>query len=478
MKIRSKRMWAVVVIVGLVILVLAARLIREAFLDAELARLLEQANLLSIEELKARRVEDAENAAAVYRRAWETMERGQPRPDWPWDKVPEDSKNEMKARNVLLNALERGDYGSTEEKLVPLKDYLQRNQNVIELLLEAARMEKCDFGLEYEKGPAMELPHLSKMRESARLLWIAAVAAALEGEMGRAAEYCWAVARTGNHLEEESLVISQLVRAAICSIAADSLHTIVHFGEVSPEWRAKVDVELVRYQGVESSASLKTEAAISFYSVKSLAEGEGDAATWLLEMQGGSSGEGGLYGLYERGWPWLMYESWLVGRPFVKWNMVRYLKSMNELEAAFDQPYWEAKPALDKWEDNVTGLSRWYVIPKLLLPALARYREQVAHTQARAGATRLGLALEAYKRDHGAYPIYLDVPAPDYIGEMPEDPFTGEPYVYRREGGGFVVYSVGSNGRDDDGRRSSDRSQDYDDICWRSEEEGSDSASR
>jgi len=54
---------------------------------------------------------------------------------------------------------------------------------------------------------------------------------------------------------------------------------------------------------------------------------------------------------------------------------------------------------------------------------------------------------------------------------VPIDPFTGKPLVYRREGEGFIVYSLGTNQKDDGGRMTWEVTQlvaDKDDDCtWR-----------
>ena len=58
--------------------------------------------------------------------------------------------------------------------------------------------------------------------------------------------------------------------------------------------------------------------------------------------------------------------------------------------------------------------------------------------------------------------LYLYSPVLD---ELPKDPFSGKDYVYRREGKGFVVYSVSGNGTDDGGRDS--RDVEKDDLVFR-----------
>ncbi|MDR0327566.1 MAG: hypothetical protein LBI05_04645 [Planctomycetaceae bacterium] len=55
-----------------------------------------------------------------------------------------------------------------------------------------------------------------------------------------------------------------------------------------------------------------------------------------------------------------------------------------------------------------------------------------------------------------------------YIEKVPRDPFShaGEPMVYKvnDDGTGYLVYSIGENRTDDDGRTYSDE-QKGDDIC-------------
>ena len=66
---------------------------------------------------------------------------------------------------------------------------------------------------------------------------------------------------------------------------------------------------------------------------------------------------------------------------------------------------------------------------------------------------RLGLLLRLYKMDNGAYPDALSALVPKYIGQLPPDPFTGKDFIHRREGQGFIVYSVGVNEKDEGGKR-------------------------
>ena len=43
---------------------------------------------------------------------------------------------------------------------------------------------------------------------------------------------------------------------------------------------------------------------------------------------------------------------------------------------------------------------------------------------------------------------------PDYLSQVPIDPYSGRPLIYRRTAEGYLLYSVGSNRVDDGGQRT------------------------
>src|SRR5205823_5873539 len=58
---------------------------------------------------------------------------------------------------------------------------------------------------------------------------------------------------------------------------------------------------------------------------------------------------------------------------------------------------------------------------------------------------------ERYRLTRGHYPESLDRIPRDILPSVPEDPYTGEPLMYRRTEDGAVVYSTGRDGNDDGG---------------------------
>jgi hypothetical protein len=82
---------------------------------------------------------------------------------------------------------------------------------------------------------------------------------------------------------------------------------------------------------------------------------------------------------------------------------------------------------------------------------------------------RLGFALAAYRADRLAFPEKLIDLVPDYLAKVPDDIFTGSALHYRREGRGYLLYSVGINGKSDGARGYEDRKnlEDWDDLIIR-----------
>lgn len=93
------------------------------------------------------------------------------------------------------------------------------------------------------------------------------------------------------------------------------------------------------------------------------------------------------------------------------------------------------------------------VLIVLLMPAIRQVSVAETRAEARMTVTRAAFAAELYRLDNGQYPESLDQLVPKSLEAVPSDPFTGKPLVYRRdEAAGFVVYSLGPNETDDDGR--------------------------
>jgi hypothetical protein len=92
----------------------------------------------------------------------------------------------------------------------------------------------------------------------------------------------------------------------------------------------------------------------------------------------------------------------------------------------------------------------------LLLSAFDRVQGAAERLEQEQHNLHLAFLLAAYQQDQGRYPEKLGELVPKYLVQIPDDLFSGEPLIYRREGKGYLLYSVGPNGTDEEGRGSDD----------------------
>jgi hypothetical protein len=110
------------------------------------------------------------------------------------------------------------------------------------------------------------------------------------------------------------------------------------------------------------------------------------------------------------------------------------------------------KKLLVPMPDKAVAKSVSDVLVSLLIPAVRKV--QAAHDRAIQFQRNMqvAFALVAYQRDNAKYPAKLADLAPRYLAAVPEDVYSGRTLIYRPTEKGFLVYSVGLNGKDDEGR--------------------------
>jgi len=138
------------------------------------------------------------------------------------------------------------------------------------------------------------------------------------------------------------------------------------------------------------------------------------------------------------------------------------LKSVNGLHDFLDSEFALKTPAqvqtqkaeIDKRVKQLTG--RNFLI-RLTVPAFEKVFEISSRLKTEVEATTTIIALLRYKQDKGQYPQNLDeLKQAGYIKEIPIDPFSDKPLVYKKTDENFILYSVGLNFKDDGGQVGED----------------------
>lgn len=118
------------------------------------------------------------------------------------------------------------------------------------------------------------------------------------------------------------------------------------------------------------------------------------------------------------------------------------------------------RSAINQSTTTIPGIL--YSPVELLMPALGRALSSSFITQMSSDATAAMLAIEIYRIDHAKLPETFDDLTPNYLPSPPQDPFNpNQPLKYKVTDTGYLIYSVGDDGDDDDARFIDERQRDY-----------------
>jgi len=92
----------------------------------------------------------------------------------------------------------------------------------------------------------------------------------------------------------------------------------------------------------------------------------------------------------------------------------------------------------------------------LLVPAIEKVQGAADRAEQTQRNLKLALALAAFRADNGRYPRQLSELEPRYLASIPDDLFSDKPLIYRPGKDSYLLYSVGINGKDEEGHAYDD----------------------
>ena len=319
--------------------------------------------------------------------------------------------------------------------------YLQSVQPQLDALrMLAMKRGRVRYPVKLGDGIAALLPDAQRLREAARRLQLEYYARLHRGERGPALESLAGLVRLGETLRDEPIMISQLVRIAVFSMATNAARDFVGAGtpderELQTLAELFADVDFHRSLG----RSFRGERSFAYITLNS------DLSAGQL-ASGGSPNGGGISMKRLSGM-----------RPG---DSAQIFEFQTEMVEAAERPLPEAIRALRKVSQDVKASVQedqrrlpWdrNYLAALLLPAVDAYTTAVGRGAALREATLAMIAIERYRLKHGRLPAKLEDVAPDSLPVVPADPFTGGPLLLVVDDEDYTVYSVGADGIDNGG---------------------------
>ena len=337
----------------------------------------------------------------------------------------------------------------------PAKDVLlalSRYEETLQQLREAARRPHARFWINYEDGFSARFPHLSRLKACSQYLSLHAIASLAEGNTEIALDDILLSFRLGETIKSEPVLISFLVQVAISRGRAEPIWE----GLVDHRWSdaqlAAICEALARENHLENyRIGMRGERAFANYCYDQInrtrdwnflsdEEPTTKAEVALLEQTLGNS----LFRLVPSGW-------------FDQNKVSNSRMHMEFIQPAVDVERMIASPATTKRMDSAMlnkslSPTPYNLFSHLLLPALSKAAEKSARGQSFKDLALVACLLERHFLAHKQYPETLDALVPQFITKLPHDVINGQPLKYRRtETGGFILYSVGWNEKDDGG---------------------------
>jgi hypothetical protein len=349
----------------------------------------------------------------------------------------------------------------TTEQLPPLAKWVEENRKPLDLIVEGSRRPRCYFpspsllNNKNETLVAMMLPGTQGVREAGRSLGTRAMWSLGEGRVDDAWADILAIHRIARLAPQGNTLVEQLVAIALGGIACDRTITLLHHGNLSPEQAQNILRDMITLQPHTKMADSIDflERAMFLDVVTHIATGKADEI--LPEFAAGQT----LFTVVSVDWNIVLrtgnkyYDR--IGAAFRlpshadrKQAMSQIHGDIMQLEQDFQSPATLVAAAFSQSERSDAVAA---VMANLFMPALDACMNAQDRANTTLELTRLASALAVYRAEHGAYPETLEDLTPVVLEKLPVDIYNEKPYIYGRDGEGYLLFSPGENGVDDGG---------------------------
>jgi hypothetical protein len=330
-------------------------------------------------------------------------------------------------------------------------DLVARHSETLSLLREAAGRDVCRFTRDWTR-PSLDMliPEMQSVRQTARLVQLAARRKATTGDVTGALGDVALLHRMGQHAAAEPILISGLVGLAIDTIALDTLAQVLPKLDASDLDR--LDSPTIRNL-VHTVPSFKRhffgEEAFGTMMFASLGDGASAMNSLaFLSMMGASGPTPTIWSPPLKSLIGILYRVFLLPEDFLAYRST--LRAYQQLLAApksFSDSMREAKAIEDSLNNDRRG-----ILTGLLAPALSSCIRSGVRSQALHRAAAVAVAATRHRIETGSLPESLDDLVPSYLPLDPADPFAdAAPLRLKKSDDSLVIYSVGPDGEDDGG---------------------------
>ena len=328
---------------------------------------------------------------------------------------------------------------------------LSKYDSAIEALRQASRLPDSRFPLNYDSSRPWEilLPHLSMLRDCARVLSLRAVAELEYNQSKASGADIGLMLYLVSSVRSEPFLITQLVRLAMVQNTLQPIWRGLAEHKWSEAELIQLDQELSKLDFLAAyQLGQRGEMVLCDIPVCEYLRQHPEQIFDLDALQGKTASPSLLARIAGR----LIPDGWIYQNQLCCARvMVEDYLALADVKARTVSPT-ATRRANEAVTEETKHPGFFNYGERMLLPSLGRAVERFAYAQESVDLARVAIALECYRLAHGEYPATLEPLAPKFIPELPHDIINGQPLHYHRTADGqFVLYSVGWNEKDDGG---------------------------
>ncbi|MFC1760612.1 hypothetical protein ACFL6U_00855 [Planctomycetota bacterium] len=311
-----------------------------------------------------------------------------------------------------------------------IDQYLTENQEALRILHQAATMPHCRFPMDFARGMNTLILWMRDVRPSTKLLELEILSSL---ESGRTNEALTSVHSSMTLLQNiyPAVLNLYLARSGLAAYTQKSIERILNRTALSEKQLQRL------------SERLRTEDVRALFRTAL----HGDRCMGLSLFLGTPPLDPDFRFWGQKDTPSIRLLDPLRTLGYLQRDALGYLDYQQTLLETLTLPSQDILPANEQMRAQQYGgpftrvLTGPHVITSLVVRVEAQ--QQTALT---------ALAIERYRLAQQRLPEQLDQLVPDYLETGPIDPYDGQPLRYRLLDTGYVVYSIGVDGKDDGGK--------------------------
>jgi hypothetical protein len=334
----------------------------------------------------------------------------------------------------------------SKEEAAALSGFVQTNSAMLEKADEALRLPDSRYPIDLSMGANTPLPHLAWLKEIATIKQFEALLAIQRGKPEEASLKVQAILDLARTLDREPILISQFVRLRLVKTATKTLEFRINAGALEP---AEITNLLASFERVAALSNQVTRALIGERALYATFFRPGKDKDRIFEPAKDEEQANS----FPRKHAFILD---LAG--FYDLDFGFFLFSMrNAIAHSGDEPPDNLKVCNYLNRAGNEAKKRHRILSGNALQPFAWSVVRDAEGKASLCLAMTSLAIERFRNQQGRLPESIDEIIPDFLEELPEDPFTGLDLKYERRDKGYLLYSVGPDRMDDHGLEESEK---------------------